>query len=69
MDNKRYYDIEFHNYPLTIPEIVSGWHFCREWDGMLVGPGMEELDCCLCGQEEELEDVKRRIKSARKCNE
>ena len=31
---------------LTAEEIAAGWHFCMEWDGLLVGPGMEELEMC-----------------------
>lgn len=34
---------------LTSEEIQSGWHFCNEFDGLLVGPGMGELECCQCG--------------------
>lgn len=34
--------------PLTDKEMVEGWHFCPEWDGLLVGPGMDEMDVCLC---------------------
>lgn len=33
---------------LTEEEIQEGWHFCWEWDGLLVGPGMDEMDSCLC---------------------
>jgi hypothetical protein len=33
---------------LTDAEIVEGWHWCSEWDGLLVGPGMMELDVCQC---------------------
>lgn len=29
-------------------EIVQGWHFCWDWDGLLVGPGMGELQTCTC---------------------
>lgn len=29
-------------------EIAQGWHFCPEWDGLLIGPGMAELDSCPC---------------------
>lgn len=29
-------------------EIAEGWHFCPEWDGLLIGPGMGEFDHCLC---------------------
>lgn len=29
---------------LTQSEIDEGWHFCIEWDFMLIGPGMPEYD-------------------------
>lgn len=31
---------------LTPAEIAEGWHFCVEFDGLLVGPGMGELRVC-----------------------
>lgn len=31
---------------LTPEEIKAGWHFCVEFDGLLVGPGMDELQFC-----------------------
>lgn len=38
------------NLKLTKDEIICGWHFCPDWDGLLIGPGMEELkQCCVCG--------------------
>ena len=33
---------------LTKSEIEQGWHFCPEWDGLLVGERMREIDCCTC---------------------
>jgi hypothetical protein len=33
---------------LTEQEIAQGWHFCNEFDGLLVGPGSYELHCCHC---------------------
>ena len=33
---------------LTEEEIAAGWHYCYEFDGLLVGPGMDELECCQC---------------------
>lgn len=33
----------------TLEESKEGWHFCSEWDGLLVGPGMRELEFCQCG--------------------
>ena len=34
---------------LTQEEIQEGWHFCWDWDGLLVGPGMGEIESCTCG--------------------
>ena len=28
--------------------LALGWHWCLEWDGLLVGPNMDELRCCTC---------------------
>lgn len=34
---------------LTSEEIAEGWHFCWDFDGLLVGPGMDmEMECCTC---------------------
>lgn len=34
---------------LSGAEIEIGYHFCHEWDGLLVGPDMpEEWECCKC---------------------
>ena len=33
---------------LTHEEQDQGWHFCYEFDGLLVGPQMDELLCCRC---------------------
>lgn len=33
---------------LTADEKAQGWHFCLEFDGLLVGPGMGELRDCRC---------------------
>lgn len=40
MDNE---DLE-----LTEDEMLEGWHFCMDWDFLLVGPGMEETQSCHC---------------------
>ena len=40
---------EFEDIRLTADEVKQGWHFCREWDGLLIGPGMKnEWECCSC---------------------
>lgn len=33
---------------LTPEEIAQGWHFCYDWDDLLIGPGMIELESCTC---------------------
>ena len=33
---------------LTEEEMAAGWHYCYEFDGLLVGPGMGELECFRC---------------------
>ena len=29
-------------------EMEAGWHWCHDWDGLLVGPGMHEAIFCNC---------------------
>lgn len=36
---------------LTQEEIATGWHWCREFDSLLVGPGMGEQKYCTCNDE------------------
>lgn len=36
---------------LTQQEISDGWHFCPDWDGLLIGPNMGETESCGCGIE------------------
>lgn len=39
---------------LTPEEREKGWHFCNEFDGLLVGPAEDpEWECCTCFSEEE----------------
>lgn len=41
--------MESNDLSLTVNEIADGWHFCGDWDGLLVGPGMPmEQECCTC---------------------
>lgn len=49
MTDERYNQLT-RNYSLklTQEELEEGWHFCREYDELLIGPGMEEQACCLC---------------------
>ena len=50
MDDKRYREIDHAggDIPMTEDEMSAGWHFCPDWDYMLIGPGMEEYDGCTC---------------------
>lgn len=48
MTEKRYNQLMRSNNPLTDAEIEEGWHFCNEFDGLLVGPHMSELNFCSC---------------------
>lgn len=34
---------------LTREEMADGWHWCLDWDQLLVGPGMMEMEHCTCG--------------------
>lgn len=38
---------------LTLKEWVSGFHFCHEWDGLLVGPEDPENESCTCFDNDE----------------
>lgn len=39
---------------LTLEEKSKGWHFCNDWDGLLINAGDEkEGGCCYCFTEEE----------------
>ena len=33
---------------LTEDEVKAGWHFCDEWDGLLVHPDSVEFQHCTC---------------------
>lgn len=56
MTKTRYYQI-FDNLDekLTPEEIQRGWHFCCEWDGLLVSPSMDESFPCCCYTDQEKE--------------
>lgn len=36
------------NGKLTQEEMAEGWHWCPDWDDLLVGPGSMEITCCTC---------------------
>lgn len=33
---------------LNAAEIIDGWHFCWEWDGLLIHPSHPEAETCQC---------------------
>jgi len=41
------------NAQLTQNEIAEGWHFCSDFDGLLIGPGMGEMKFCHCNEKKE----------------
>lgn len=41
---------------LTDEESAEGWHFCCDWDYLLIGPGMGELAACSCFEESDPRD-------------
>lgn len=45
---------------LTDKEVERGWHFCPDWDDLLVGPSMPmELSVCRCLIQSHPQRVKR----------
>ena len=33
---------------LSDDEIADGWHFCHDWDGLLIHPECPEYESCAC---------------------
>ena len=48
MDDKRFLELDRSGQGLTKEEWDKGYHWCLEWDGMLVGPGEDEALFCSC---------------------
>jgi hypothetical protein len=49
MTKARWNELTGFNGPeLTESEVQEGWHWCNEFDGLLVGPGSHELYYCSC---------------------
>lgn len=48
MTEERYREVDANLAAITEAEFEAGWHFCAEWDGLLIGPGYGELSCCTC---------------------
>lgn len=53
MDKKRFDELNGNDgRSLTESELAEGWHFCPDWDYLLVGPGSAEQDGCTCENNE-----------------
>lgn len=50
MTPKRWIKVNRTGEGLTEEEIKEGWHFCPDWDFLLVGPNMPEIQGCVCKQ-------------------
>lgn len=48
MTPERRFNCEILNRPLTQEEILQGYHYCPDWDYMLIGPEDPETECCTC---------------------
>lgn len=49
VDEEREWEAENNpNFVLTKEEISQGWHFCPDWDEMLIGPDSCEMEDCTC---------------------
>lgn len=49
MTDKRWHELMNNDdLDLSNSEIKEGWHFCWDWDGLLIGPGMGETKNCSC---------------------
>jgi hypothetical protein len=50
MTNERYKDLmDNHTASLLTPEEwQEGWHYCPEWDFMLIEPNTPESESCTC---------------------
>lgn len=60
MDRARYYALQRdHSMTLSKDEIEQGWHFCPDWDYLLIGPKMPEMIGCLCDMPEVREQVEK----------
>jgi len=51
MTNERYAELMKNmDAVLTDEEIKEGFHFCDDYDGLLVGPTSPEVQNCTCGE-------------------
>ena len=72
MTYARYEDLQWGTGPaqLTEDEMKMGWHWCLEWDDMLIHPAMAEYAHCSCaGCEEHAAKAFEREKALAKLQE
>lgn len=50
----------FRDDSLSSEEISQGWHFCYNWDGLLIGPGNPKMDNCKCKIEKRAHNILRK---------
>ena len=49
MSEKRYIELMGNkDIILTLDEVEDGWHFCKEWDFLLIHPLDPEYEVCIC---------------------
>lgn len=48
MDRQRWREIELGQKNLTPEEIEEGWHFCPDWDEMLICKYQKKGEYCTC---------------------
>jgi hypothetical protein len=48
MTNKRRVQLESGEGSMTEQEKDQGWHFCPDWDFMVIGPASPEVYVCCC---------------------
>lgn len=46
MTEERYRTLEYGESVLTYEELNEGWHFCPDWDFLLIQDGQSEPCCC-----------------------
>lgn len=55
---------ESNSEPITEEENKMGWHFCMEFDGLLVGPTMGEWTSCQCITDEGRAEAETKCREA-----
>lgn len=50
MTEERYWELEYKGGVLTKEELDEGWHFCLDWDGLLISPQEIKMGLCSCNE-------------------